>query len=121
MGNPFRSAGSRVVEASTLSHSLTMGRNLTYLTSSAKKRAKQATQRYSAYKRVYIGKAIDAWVDAKRATGAKSDAALAKILLDRCQVRFLVHHVSDPVRFIQFFFRIIIHILNEGVAMCRCL
>ena len=52
-----------------------MGRKLIYLTSSAKKRAKQATQRYSAYKRVYIGKAIDAWVDAKRATGAKSDAA----------------------------------------------
>ena len=56
-----------------------MGRKLIYLTSSAKKRAKQATQRFSAYKRVYIGKAIDAWVDAKRATGAKSDAALAKI------------------------------------------
>ena len=60
-----------------------MGRNKKYLSDSAKKRGKLATARANKVKRIYPGKAFDAWLEAKETAGVKNDSSFAKILLDR--------------------------------------
>ena len=81
-----------------------MGRPRTYATSSAKKRAKQLREKQVPRARIYLGKSMDLWNKAKETVelglGAGgislSDAAFAKLLLDRlviCQRQSLLYFV----------------------------
>ena len=79
-----------------------MGRPRTYATSSAKKRAKQLREKQVPRARIYLGKSMDLWNKAKETVelglgaGGISDAAFAKLLLDRlviCQRQSLLYFV----------------------------
>ena len=48
-----------------------MGRNKKYLSDSARKRGESALSKATNLTRIYLGKAFDAWIEAKETTGAK--------------------------------------------------
>ena len=64
------------------------GRPRKYETDAAKKRARREQRRLQPPTKVYIGKAMNFWIERKETTGIKTDAAFAKCLLD-----MLVSHV----------------------------
>ena len=77
-----------------------MGHPRTYATSSVKKRAKRQRDRQIPRTRVYLGKIMDFWNEIKETVGLglgdMSDAAFAKILLDR----LVIYNLSVSIIFI---------------------